>query len=60
MQGEQDSYADGPRIRALVAPLPEPKTLVVIPGADHFFTGHLDELQAAVGSWAATRPWAAA
>jgi hypothetical protein len=60
VQGEQDSYADGPRIRALVAPLPEPKTLVVIPGADHFFTGHLDPLQEAVGSWAATRPWAAA
>ena len=60
VQGENDAYADGPRIRALVAPLPEPRTLVVIPGADHFFTGHLDELQAAVGSWAATRPWAAA
>ena len=60
VQGENDAYADGPRIRALVATLPEPKTLVVIPGSDHFFDGHLDELQAAVDSWAATRPWAAA
>jgi uncharacterized protein len=60
VQGENDTYADGAEIRALMAPLPEPKTLVVIPGADHFFAGHLDELQEAVGSWAATRPWASA
>ena len=59
VQGEQDAFADGGRIRALVATLPEPRTLVVIPGSDHFFTGHLDALQAAVDSWAATRPWAA-
>jgi alpha/beta superfamily hydrolase len=60
VQGENDTYADGQRIRALIAPLPEPKALVVIPGADHFFAGRLEELQAAVASWAATRPWAAA
>jgi uncharacterized protein len=60
VQGERDEYADGQRIRALVSTLPEPKTLVVVPGSDHFFTGHLDELQAAVDSWAATRPWATA
>ena len=59
VQGEEDAYANGERIRALVEPLPEPRTLVVIPGSDHFFTGHLDALQAAVESWAATRPWAA-
>ena len=60
VQGENDAYANGPRIRALVATLPEPRTLVVIPGADHFFAGHLDALQAAVESWAAIPPWAAA
>jgi uncharacterized protein len=57
VQGEEDTYANGDAIRALVALLPEPKTLVVIPASDHFFTGHLDELQAAVDSWAGTRPW---
>jgi alpha/beta superfamily hydrolase len=46
-------------MRELVARLPEPRTLVVIPGADHFFGGHLDELQAAVATWAAARPWTA-
>jgi alpha/beta superfamily hydrolase len=60
VQGEGDTFADGARIRELVAPLPEPKTLVVVPDSDHFFTGHLDALQAAVDSWAATRPWEAA
>ena len=60
VQGERDEFADGARMRALVEPLPEPRQLVVVPGADHFFTHHLEELQAAVDGWAATRPWAAA
>ena len=57
VQGARDEYADEATIRALVAPLPEPKTLAVIPDSDHFFTGRLDEMQAAVDAWAATRPW---
>ena len=60
VQGSADTYADGERIRSLVAALPGPKAVAVIPGADHFFAGRLDELQAAVDAWAATRPWAAA
>jgi alpha/beta superfamily hydrolase len=31
---------------------------VVVPGADHFFSGHLEPLQAAVAEWSAARPWA--
>jgi alpha/beta superfamily hydrolase len=60
VQGEQDQYGGADRLRELVARLPEPRALVVVPGADHFFGGHLDELQEAVASWAAARPWAAA
>jgi uncharacterized protein len=60
VQGEQDTFGPAPRIRALVASLPGPKTLVVVPGADHFFSGHLDEVQETVRAWAATRPWEAA
>jgi uncharacterized protein len=59
VQGELDTYATGPVIRDVVDVLPEPKSLVVVPGADHFFAGHLDELQEAVRAWAATRPWEA-
>jgi len=28
-----------------------PKSLVLIPGADHFFTGRLDAMQNALASW---------
>jgi alpha/beta superfamily hydrolase len=31
--------------------------LVVVEGADHFFTDKLDALQSAVYDWAAQRPW---
>jgi alpha/beta superfamily hydrolase len=31
--------------------------VVIVPGADHFFTGHLDALQQAVEQWAAEAPW---
>lgn len=60
VQGERDQFGGGEVMRELVARLPEPRTLVIVAGADHFFGGHLDELQAAVAAWAATRPWAAA
>ena len=29
----------------------EPKRLVLIPQADHFFTGHLEEMRNAVSLW---------
>jgi alpha/beta superfamily hydrolase len=59
VQGEKDAFADEPTIRALVERLPEPKSLVILPGADHFFAGQLDRLQEIVASWAAARPWEA-
>ena len=57
VQGEHDAFGDGEAIRAVVEALPPPRELVVVPEADHFFTGHLDELQAAVNAWAVRRPW---
>jgi alpha/beta superfamily hydrolase len=41
----------------VVASLPEPKQVVVVPASDHFFTGHLDALQQAIEAWAVSRPW---
>ncbi len=58
-QGENDEFGGRAEITRLVEPLPEPRRLVVVPGADHFFSGHLDELQQAVSDWAATQPWTA-
>ena len=60
VQGENDEFGGGDRIRGLVEPLPEPKRLVVIPGSDHFFAGHLDTLQRTIAGWAAERPWGTA
>jgi uncharacterized protein len=57
VQGEQDPFGSGAQMKALVGQLPEPRSLVVVPGADHFFTGHLDALQETVRAWAASRPW---
>ena len=57
VQGAKDSFGGDELIRELVLGLPEPRTLVVVPEADHFFTGHLDALQEAVRAWAARRPW---
>jgi alpha/beta superfamily hydrolase len=57
LQGEQDEYGDRARIEALVAPLHEPKSLVVVPRSDHFFNGHLEEVQAAISAWATQEPW---
>ena len=57
VQGGRDEFGGADRIRAVVEPLPEPKSLVVVEGADHYFTGRLDEVHAAVAGWAATQPW---
>lgn len=60
VQGEHDEFGSFESVRKLVEPLPPPRELRVIPGSDHFFTGHLDELQSEVSQWVASRPWAAA
>jgi hypothetical protein len=44
VQGEHDRFGPGEAVRALVEPLPGPRELVVIGGANHFFDGHLDAL----------------
>ena len=40
-----------PRLEELVASVPEPKKLVVIEGADHFFEGRLHEMRQAIEGW---------
>jgi uncharacterized protein len=60
VQGSDDPFGSGERLLEVVARLPEPRSAVVIPKSDHFFGGHLDELQEALDSWLATIPWTAA
>jgi alpha/beta superfamily hydrolase len=52
VSGSRDQFASKAKLEALVAPLPEPKKLVIIEAADHFFEGRLREMREAVERWA--------
>ena len=51
VSGARDQFGPRAKLEALVASIPEPKKLVVIEGADHFFEGRLRELREAIESW---------
>jgi uncharacterized protein len=51
VSGARDQYGPRTKLQALVRSLPEPKKLVVIEGADHFFEGRLRELREAIETW---------
>jgi uncharacterized protein len=51
VSGARDQFGPRTGLEAMLAPLPEPKKLVVIEGADHFFEGRLRELRDAIESW---------
>ena len=57
VQGERDTIGPPDVLRRVVESSPEPRRLVVIPDADHFFAGRLDALEEAIGGWADERPW---
>jgi alpha/beta superfamily hydrolase len=54
LQGDRDEFGPVPELEAFYRLLPEPKQLEVIEGADHYFSGRLDELRAAVATYFAT------
>lgn len=51
VSGARDQFGPRGKLEALVASVAEPKKLVVIEGADHFFEGRLRELREAIESW---------
>ena len=57
VQCDFDQFGPGEQMRELVAKLPEPSSLVVVPGGDHLFDGRLDELEQALGEWVSGAPW---
>jgi alpha/beta superfamily hydrolase len=59
VQGEGDHFGSGSDMRALVEKAEGRQKMVVVPASDHFFTERLDEMQAAVSTWAAELPWGA-
>jgi len=51
ISGARDQFGPRAKLEALVASISEPKRLVVIEGADHFFGGRLRELREAIELW---------
>ena len=51
VSGARDQFGPRARLEALVAAMPEPKKLVLIDGADHFFEGRLRELRETIETW---------
>jgi uncharacterized protein len=51
LSGERDAFASPAELETTAATTAEPKKLVLLPGADHFFTGHLDAMQNELASW---------
>lgn len=51
VSGTRDRFGPQAGLESLVASLPEPKKLVMIEDADHFFEGRLHELRKAIENW---------
>ena len=55
VQGERDEFGSGARAAEFARRLGDPVQAVVIPGADHYFHGHFDELRRGIRDFL-TRP----
>ena len=55
VQGERDEFGSGARAAEFARRLGDPVRAVVIPGADHYFHGHFDELRRGIRDFL-TRP----
>ena len=51
VSGGRDQFGPRAQLQALAESLPEPRKLVLIEGADHFFEGRLHELREALETW---------
>jgi alpha/beta superfamily hydrolase len=51
LSGDHDQFAPAAQLVQVAASAAEPKRLVLLPGADHFFTGHLAAMQSSLAGW---------
>jgi hypothetical protein len=51
VSGANDQFSPQANLRSLYEMVPGPKELVLVEGADHFFEGHLAEMQEAIHRW---------
>jgi uncharacterized protein len=53
VSGARDQFGPKQKLESLVSSLSQPRKLVIIEGADHFFAGRLKELRDAIEGWVA-------
>lgn len=51
LSGDRDEFAPAAQLAEVVASAASPKQLVLVPGADHFFTGLLQPMQQSLAAW---------
>jgi alpha/beta superfamily hydrolase len=51
ISGTEDEFGPQPEVEAVVAQAMPPAELVMVPGANHFFSGKLELMQQALSSW---------
>jgi alpha/beta superfamily hydrolase len=51
ISGDHDQFAPASDLQKMAGSAAEPKSLVLISGADHFFTGRLDAMQQVLAGW---------
>jgi uncharacterized protein len=51
LSGDRDQFAPAPDLQRVAATTVEPKKLVLLPGADHFFAGQLEAMQNELAGW---------
>jgi alpha/beta superfamily hydrolase len=51
VSGDRDQFGPRTKLEEVVKTLPEPKKLVIVQGADHFFEGRLRELRETIENW---------
>ncbi|HET7102834.1 MAG TPA: alpha/beta fold hydrolase, partial [Terracidiphilus sp.] len=51
LSGDADQYASEADLREVLSQSAQPRKLMLVRGADHFFTGQLEEMQSALSRW---------
>jgi hypothetical protein len=51
LSGDRDQFAPADQLTQVADSAAEPKRLILIPGADHFFTDQLEPMQRALAGW---------
>jgi alpha/beta superfamily hydrolase len=51
LSGDSDAFGPAPQLIQIAEAAAKPRSLVLIPGADHFFTDHLEPMQQSLARW---------